>query len=371
MDIELLGLQTEYLNYLPDKLDLIYELLLNIEKEENEAESINNLKGIIHSIKGSSGSYEINFISELCHNFEDNIELLDKGQDKKNVLINCFHYYELIREFLDSYSPGGEQDLTPLYDKLKGLGLESSFKKETVSVSHLNEILVCTDDNFYRDAVLLSLTREDVNFSYTKNFKSYKKGAKIDVIFLVSPQKDEFENFPKDISVISLIQESEIKSLPKNFPFVLITHHLVKDIRNEYFKVLKNIKKKEVDKPEKVLFVDDDESIHPLVKMAFKAHKDIEMVYCHSAREAQDTLENFIPDFIILDSMMPEISGKDFKKILSENEKFKDIPVVFLTGLDSKKEINALKELGAIDVILKPFKIKELAEQVLKVWSKV
>jgi CheY-like chemotaxis protein/HPt (histidine-containing phosphotransfer) domain-containing protein len=368
MDIELLELQREYLNDLPDKLDLIYELLLNIEKEENEAESLNNLKGVIHSIKGSSGSYEINFISELCHSFEDNIELLDKGNDKKNILINCFHYYELIREFLDSYSPGKELDLTPLYEKLKGLG---SLKKEEVTVSSFSEILICTDDDFFRDAILLSLSKENVNFAFTKNIKTYKTGPEIDVMFLISPKKEEFEKLPQDISIISLIQESEINSLPKNAPFVLITHHLVKDIRNEYFKVLKNIKTKELDKPKKILFVDDDESIHPLVKMAFKAHKDIEMVFCHSAREAQDALVNFQPDFIILDSMMPEISGKDLKKNLSENEKFKDIPVVFLTGLDSQKEIDALKKLGAIDVILKPFKIKELAEQVLKVWSKV
>ena len=375
MDLELLELQTEYLNDLPDKLDLIYELLLNIEKGVHEAESLNDLKGVIHSIKGSSGSYEINFISKLCHSLEDNLELLEK--DKKNILITCFHYYELLREFIDAYRPGENQDLTPIYDKLTDLNVDKMPKPIERKEYRLNEVLICTDDYFFRDAILLSLAKQNTNFVFTRDLKTFKTDDPIDVIFLVSPEKTQFKQIPKlskKAQVISLVQENRVKDLPKGSPYVLITHHLIKDIKNEYFSILKNMENKnteDISKPGKILFVDDDESIHPLVKMAFKKHQDIDMVYCHSAKEAQDALVNFTPDLIILDSMMPDISGKEFKKILSQDERFKDIPVVFLTGLDSKKEIEALKKLGVVDVILKPFKIKELAGQVLQVWSKI
>jgi len=384
LDTELLDLQTEYLNDLPDKLDLIYEFLITIEREKNIDEPLNDLKGIIHSIKGSSGSYEINFISELCHLFEDCLELLDQGSDKKEVLINCFHYYELLKEFLDFYIPGEESDLTSFYDKLSVLSAGKKEKKQIsrdTTPNRFMAILICTEDQFFKDAIFLSLARQNINFSVSNKTDSLKKESPFDFIFLISPKSGDFKNIttakkkghlPVKAQVVSLVLGNKTQDLPVGSPYVLITHHLVKDIKAQYLNLLKEYIKIDTKKeslPEKILFVDDDESIHPLVKVAFKAHKEIEMVYCHSAKEAQDALKNFTPDFIILDSMMPDISGKEFKKILSKDKKLKEIPVVFLTGLDSNKEIKALKELGAVDVILKPFKIKELAGQVFKVWS--
>lgn len=380
MDIELLDLQTEYLNDLPDKLDLIYELLIGIEKEDNIEESLNDLKGIIHSIKGSSGSYEIDYLSELCHSFEDELELLNKGKSKNEVLINCFHFYELLKEFLEFFRPGEERDLTPFYNKLSDLAQDKKIKKSTNPAkikTELKEILIITDDAFFKDAIILSLAKLNTNFSFAKNVESIKKGGRIDFIFLVSPEKKDFDllstpqnNFP----VISLVREENIKSLPNNNPQVKISHHLVRDIRHGYLNLLQKEEESQLTKespPEKILFVDDDESIHPLVKMAFKSHKEIDVNFCFSAKEAQEVLKGFKPDLILLDSMMPEISGKEFKKILSKDENLKDIPVVFLTGLDSEKEIDGLKKLGAIEVICKPFKIKELAGQVLDIWYKI
>lgn len=380
MDIELLELQTEYLNDLPEKLDLIYELLISLEKEENIEDTLNNLKGVIHSIKGSSGSYEINFISELCHSFEDEIELLDKGKTKKEVLINCFHYYELLREFMDFYSPGSKEELTQFYDKLSLLGKNKKTKpskKSAVQTTQTKKILIITDDDFFRDSILLALAKLNTDFSFAKKVESIKKNDHIDYVFLISPGESDLkklESLPKQVSIISLTTKDMMDSLPSNIPKVIISHHLIKDIRHSYLNLLQKeenpIGKKKIN-PEKILFVDDDESIHPLVKMAFKTHKDIEINFCHSAKEAQDTLKAFKPDLILLDSMMPDISGKEFKKTLSEDKNLKDIPVIFLTGLDSEKEIESLKKTGAIEVICKPFKIKELAGQVLEIWSKI
>ncbi|RLA63528.1 MAG: hypothetical protein DRQ88_12310 [Epsilonproteobacteria bacterium] len=378
MDLELLELQTEYLNDLPDKLDLIYELLLSIEKEEDIDESLNNLKGIIHSIKGSSGSYEISFLSELCHSFEDELDLLTK--DKNKVLINCFYFYELLKEFSDFYIAGEEADLDPFYNKLSELSHSNNIHTSTSSSKQKDlskKILIITDDEFFKDAIMLSLEKLNTKFYFLKKTRSFKNDDDPDFIFLVSPEKADVKQL-KSISpqtqVISLNFEDNVNFLPSDFARILISHHLVRDIRHGYLALLQKEENIHIEKeahPENILFVDDDESIHPLVKVAFKAYKDIKMNYCHSAKEAQEVLKSFTPDLILLDSMMPEISGKEFKKLLSEDENLKDIPVLFLTGLDSKKEIEELKNLGAVDVICKPFKIKELAGQVLKIWSEI
>jgi len=73
-----------------------------------------------------------------------------------------------------------------------------------------------------------------------------------------------------------------------------------------------------------------------------------------SAGEAYSMLEKTIPDLILLDVEMPETNGFEFMQTITANPKWKDIPVIFLTGAaDREKEEYAL-ELGAVEYLLKP-----------------
>lgn len=62
------------------------------------------------------------------------------------------------------------------------------------------------------------------------------------------------------------------------------------------------------------------------------------------------------PDLILLDIMMPGIDGYDVCKRLKENDKTKNIPVIFVTALDASDDEAKGFELGAVDYITKPFK---------------
>ncbi|MCL2662537.1 MAG: response regulator [Oscillospiraceae bacterium] len=73
-----------------------------------------------------------------------------------------------------------------------------------------------------------------------------------------------------------------------------------------------------------------------------------------SATEAYSLMGQMIPDLILLDLEMPEINGFDFMQKIKASPKWKDIPVLFLTGIaDREKEEYAL-ELGAAEYLLKP-----------------
>ena len=66
------------------------------------------------------------------------------------------------------------------------------------------------------------------------------------------------------------------------------------------------------------------------------------------------------PDIILLDIVMPKMNGYETCRRLKENENFKDIPIIFLSGLHSTEEkINAF-EAGGVDYITKPFSEKEV-----------
>lgn len=61
-----------------------------------------------------------------------------------------------------------------------------------------------------------------------------------------------------------------------------------------------------------------------------------------------------MPDLILLDIMMPELSGYDLIQLLKQNEKTKDIPVIFLTAMQAIEDEQKGLELGAQDYITKP-----------------
>jgi len=70
-----------------------------------------------------------------------------------------------------------------------------------------------------------------------------------------------------------------------------------------------------------------------------------------------------IPDLVLLDIMMPDMSGWDVAAKLKENPNWKEIPIVFLTAKGDTMSIG-MGNLAAEDYIIKPFNIKELIERI-------
>ena len=73
-----------------------------------------------------------------------------------------------------------------------------------------------------------------------------------------------------------------------------------------------------------------------------------------------------LPGIILLDIIMPEISGYDVIRELKASEETRDIPVIFISGLNDIEDIEKGLEHGAVDYIIKPFKPKDVRTKVKK-----
>jgi signal transduction histidine kinase/CheY-like chemotaxis protein len=106
-------------------------------------------------------------------------------------------------------------------------------------------------------------------------------------------------------------------------------------------------------KKNSVLIV-DDERIN-ISSLKFIISPEYTVYASSNGREAIETAEEFMPDIILLDVLMPDMDGYEVISALKSSEKTRDIPVIFITGLDNiEAEIKGL-ELGAADYISKPF----------------
>lgn len=120
----------------------------------------------------------------------------------------------------------------------------------------------------------------------------------------------------------------------------------------------------------KILFVDDDQDIHFIVKICLQEIPHVEVRGATSGEEAIKTAMEFNPDLILLDVMMPKMDGLATLKTLRLMPSFAETPVVFITAKAQKNEVDEYFKQGVVDVIVKPFDPIKLAQDVQNIWSR-
>lgn len=115
---------------------------------------------------------------------------------------------------------------------------------------------------------------------------------------------------------------------------------------------------------EKILYVEDEPDIQMIAEIALRDVGGFILETCSSGKEAIEKAQGFKPDLILLDVMMPEMDGPSTLAELRKLDATATIPVIFMTAKIQPQEIKHYKDLGAVDVISKPFDPMNLANQI-------
>ncbi|MEF9992578.1 MAG: response regulator transcription factor [Romboutsia sp.] len=116
----------------------------------------------------------------------------------------------------------------------------------------------------------------------------------------------------------------------------------------------------------KVLVIDDEMHIVELLKFNLET-SNYEVHYSYDGFDGFIKAKEIRPDLILLDWMLPNISGIDVLKKIRSDESLKNIPVIMLTAKNMESNKIEGLEVGADDYITKPFSIKELLARVSSV----
>ena len=114
----------------------------------------------------------------------------------------------------------------------------------------------------------------------------------------------------------------------------------------------------------KLLHVEDDADIRQIAKLSLELSGEFEIVQSKSGPDAIAQLDSFSPDVILLDMMMPGMTGKETLMHIREMPAFAQTPAVFMTARAQTSELDELRAIGAADVISKPFDPMELSGQI-------
>lgn len=113
----------------------------------------------------------------------------------------------------------------------------------------------------------------------------------------------------------------------------------------------------------KILIIEDEPEVVMMMRARLE-HEGYQVIACPDGTEGISMVHEEKPDLILLDIMMPKIDGFQVCRLLKENPETRDIPVIFVTGLEVNDVKQKVKESGADGAIQKPYEPKELLEKV-------
>ena len=112
------------------------------------------------------------------------------------------------------------------------------------------------------------------------------------------------------------------------------------------------------------ILVLDDSNTNVVLLEAILAEQGYQITPALNAKEAFKAMEKKLPDLILLDLLMPKVSGYDFLHNLKENDHTRNIPIIVISAVTDQQNINKIMDMGADEFIGKPLDIEILLDKV-------
>jgi len=113
----------------------------------------------------------------------------------------------------------------------------------------------------------------------------------------------------------------------------------------------------------KILVVDDSPLVRKLAEASLQ-EAGYEIYTADDGEEGLKIADTINPDLILVDFIMPKMTGSQFCKLLQENEKLKNIPIILITGKGEEVGKKFAEKFGVLDYFVKPFKSEDLVDKV-------
>lgn len=115
---------------------------------------------------------------------------------------------------------------------------------------------------------------------------------------------------------------------------------------------------------EYTILVVDDSTTNVVLLEAILDEKGYQIETALNAKEAYNIIEKQTPDLILLDLLMPKISGFDFLEEIRKNGKAINTPVIVVSALTDQENIEKIMSMGAVDFVKKPIDLQYLVDKV-------
>lgn len=238
----------------------------------------------------------------------------------------------------------------------------------------MSKILIIEQDVFFGDVIQQKLKDNDFEVMVVNN-----GSVALEQVHLAMPDLIILDMELANADPLNLLREKQGDKSIKDIPTIIISRsgdlseiktalnlgvkdYLVKaqmDFDEFIIKVKTQLSKPKPAKSasggisgKKVMWVEDDQFLSDLISRKL-SHHECKLLYARTGEDALKILESEVPDIIILDLLLPGISGFDVLEKCKSDEKIKNIPVIILSNFSQNDEIERAKKLGASKFLVK------------------
>ncbi|HEY9871132.1 MAG TPA: response regulator [Candidatus Obscuribacterales bacterium] len=365
---ELDKLRREYASKLPDKLDDLRRAVNAARERANESSLLNQAKSLAHKIRGTAGSYGFTTIGERVGKIEEALTLLEKEE---------------------------RQDASELWNRVGGDLAGAISEALSVSLRDPRSLESAPDSavSTHRPSMARILLVDD-DPEFLELARAMGRQRLIEIVTASHPEQALFEastgNIDAAILDVSLGSTGftfslagELRSLPgcQDLPVAFISADerierrvtaaqmgaalfLSKPLEPEAleFAVHQLVSARQLGKP-RVLVVDDDEDFSAGVELILR-QAGMLTARLHDSTRILEKLNEFCPDLVLLDVLMPGLSGYDACMMLRTMPRWRDLPILFLTAETGWQSRSAIFKAGGDDYLTKPVMAEELLTRV-------
>ncbi len=119
-----------------------------------------------------------------------------------------------------------------------------------------------------------------------------------------------------------------------------------------------------------ILHVDDDDDIRIIIRMALETVGSFDVHQFPTGQQAVEAAQDVQPQLLLLDVMMPDMSGEDVWRQVTALPGLEEVPTIFLTAKAEDSFSKELRDKGALAVITKPVDPMMLSTQIEQIWQK-
>ena len=112
-----------------------------------------------------------------------------------------------------------------------------------------------------------------------------------------------------------------------------------------------------------ILVVEDEQAIRSMLVMVLQQY-DFNVLEAADVAQAQVILNDTLPDLILLDWMLPRVTGDEWTRRLKSSDDYRDLPIILLTAKGEEADKIRGLDIGADDYVTKPFSPKELIARI-------
>lgn len=373
--IEFFELKNNYIQDVLEKIGLIESLISETDTLEGsfDKDKLNEILGIIHSIKGTSGSFNLDGVSSICHHLEDKIGAF-RQEEEKEFVDQILFYIDHLREALECYQSGKQYKLDNFFLKLYG--------KDESQIDKIRVLLVDSSQTL-RKKLVFDLSNK--GYSVASSETGYEALGRLlyenfDYV-VISSRTSKLDALPlifalrnsgcvnKNINIIVITSSANIQ-IPTEIKKIDVVRKDLNLIEN----IDKQIKSHEKSKIEEVIeanqclsviYLDDDEFLTQLVDISYNNSKTMNVKSYNKAETFLADLEKHYYDVVLLDGQMPNIDVGNLVAKVQNTKNCKS--VVFYTGDDDSANDNRLIKYGANGVIHKPLIPKKIEAKIREI----